>query len=183
MSRVGKKPIPIPDGVKVEVEKDKVVVEGPLGKLEQFIVPMVEVKLVEENGQRFVVVERENETKKAKSFHGLMRSLINNMVVGVSKGFEKILVVQGIGYRANMQGKNLVLNVGYSNPVVFEPPEGIKIEVTKEGKIKVFGIDKQKVGQVAANIRAVRKPEPYKGKGIRYENEIVRIKETRLAKK
>jgi large subunit ribosomal protein L6 len=172
MSRIGKMPIKIPAGVKVTVSENCVSVEGPKGKLEQTYLPLVKVKVEEEN----VIVERIDDTKSARSAHGLYRSLINNMVVGVSEGFSKTLAIIGVGYRAEVQGNLLVMNLGYSNEFIAGVPEGLQVVADGQGKVTISGIDKQKVGEFAAQIRKLRPPEPYKGKGIRYENEVVRKK-------
>ncbi|OWZ84475.1 50S ribosomal protein L6 [Natranaerobius trueperi] len=169
MSRIGKKPIKLPESVEVSVNSQEVVVKGPKGELSQSIHHDINVR--EEDGELFV--ERPTDSKKHKSLHGLYRSLIANMVEGVSKGFERRLEIVGVGYRAQMQGKSLVLNVGYSHPVTIEPPEGIELDVQKNNEIIVKGTEKAQVGQTAAKIRAVRSPEPYKGKGIRYSDEQV----------
>lgn len=178
MSRVGKTPIAIPEGVTVKVKNGKVVVVGPLGQLEQEV-PR-EIKVEVKNGQVFV--SREKENKLAKSLHGLVRSLIANMIEGVTQGFSKVLELHGTGYRAKLEGKKLVLQVGFSHPVVVEPPSGIEFELKGEKEIKVLGIDKQLVGNTAAWIRAMKKPEPYKGKGIRYQGEVVKKKPGKAAK-
>ena len=179
MSRIGKLPITVPGGVTITVgDGNTVTVKGPKGTLTENLSPAME--LVQENG--VLTVKRPSDSKEHRALHGLTRSLVHNMVVGVTEGFSKNLDINGVGYRAQMQGKNLVLNVGYSHPVEFEQPEGITFEVPAPTKIVVKGIDKQKVGQIAANIRAVREPEPYKGKGIRYENETVRRKEGKTGK-
>ena len=173
MSRIGRMPIAIPAGVTVEVaENNKVTVKGPKGTLERVLPEEMTIKL--EDGH--VVVTRPNDLKKMKSLHGLTRTLINNMVVGVTKGFEKKLEIQGVGYNAQMQGKNLKLALGFSHPVIVTPPEGITISTPSSVVIVVSGCDKEKVGQIAAEIRAWRQPEPYKGKGIRYSGEYVRRK-------
>jgi len=178
MSRIGKQPISVPAGVKVDLKGDQVTVTGSKGTLKRDIIPDVEVVL-EDNVIR---VNNRVETKKANAFRGLTRSLINNMVIGVTDGFEKKLEVNGVGYRVALSGKKLVLNVGYSHPVDFELPEGISAQV--EGNvITISGIDKQLVGEVSAKIRKVRKPEPYKGKGIKYMDEIIRRKEGKTAGK
>ncbi len=170
MSRIGKLPVKIEAGVTITVDDNNVVtVKGPKGTLSQKV--SSEMILEQEDG--VLTVKRPSDDKKHRSLHGLTRTLINNMAVGVTKGYEKHLDIVGVGYRATMQGTKLVLNVGYSHPVEFEPAEGITFEAPAPTKIVVKGIDKQKVGQVAANIRAVREPEPYKGKGIRYEGEYV----------
>ncbi len=172
MSRVGKNPVPIPAGVTVTVTDDNfVTVKGPKGELKKQLSPLVDIKVEGEEA----VVTRANDTKKLKELHGLTRSLLNNMVVGVHTGFEKKLEVNGVGYRAQKQGKKLVLNLGYSHPVEMEDPEGIESEV-QDNTIIVRGIEKDKVGQYAAQIREKRKPEPYKGKGIKYADEQIRRK-------
>jgi len=172
MSRIGKVPIPIPEKVQVEVKGDVVSVKGPRGSLIHRLPPEVRVEI--EDGQ--IWVRRGDDGRKARSLHGLNRTLIANMVHGVTEGFEKRLEIVGVGYRANLQGRMLQLSLGYSHPVLYPIPEGIEIEVEGQTKIIVKGIDKQRVGQVAAEIRALRKPEPYKGKGIRYVDERVRRK-------
>jgi large subunit ribosomal protein L6 len=172
MSRIGRQPIPIPDGVSVEIAPGRVAVQGPLGNLEQAVPARIGV------GQQegAVVVTRPTERGEDRALHGLTRTLIANMVVGVTEGFQKRLEIQGVGYRAGLRGSDLELNVGYSHPVVVEPRAGISFEVPAATQIVVKGIDKQLVGQTAAEIRKVRPPEPYKGKGIRYEGEYVRRK-------
>ncbi len=179
MSRIGRMPIAVPAGVTVEIaENNHVTVKGPKGTLERTLPSEMEIKL--EGAE--VVVNRPNDLKKMKSLHGLTRTLINNMVVGVTNGYEKALEVNGVGYRAAKQGKKLVLNLGYSHPVEMEDPEGI--ESTVDGnRIIIKGIDKEKVGQHAANIRAKRPPEPYKGKGIKYVDETIRRKVGKTGKK
>ncbi len=172
MSRVGRKPIKIPSGVNVQIDGDVVKVKGPKGQLELKLLPEVTVKV--EGDQ--LLVERTGDTKIHRARHGLTRALLNNMVIGVSQGFVKGLEIIGIGYRAQLQGKKLVLNLGYSHPIEYPIPEGIEITIEGNNKIFVKGIDKQKVGQVAAIIRGFRPPEPYKGKGIRYIGEYVRQK-------
>ncbi|HHY06182.1 MAG TPA: 50S ribosomal protein L6 [Clostridia bacterium] len=172
MSRIGKQPIDVPEGVEVKVQGTKISVQGPKGKLEKEFPEGIIVTV--EKGQ--IVVACPNEEKKYQAFWGMSRSLIANMVEGVTKGFEKSLDITGVGYRAAKQGNKLVLTVGYSHPVEIEPGEGLEIEVPAPNKIVVKGIDKDKVGQLAANIRFVRSPEPYKGKGIRYSDEVVHIK-------
>lgn len=172
MSRVGKLPITIPQGVKVAFNGSIVSVEGPKGKLAQEIQPQIDVKVSDTE----VLVERKDETKVSRSYHGLYRNLINNMVIGVSQGFSRMLLINGVGYRAEVSGKNLVLNLGYSNPVDYLINDDITITCDGPNKIIVSGIDKQKVGQASAEIRSIRPPEPYKGKGIRYDNEHVRRK-------
>ena len=179
MSRIGKMPIAVSAGVTVEIaENNHVTVKGPKGTLERTLAPEMDIKL---EGSE-IVVTRPNDLKKMKSLHGLTRTLINNMVVGVTAGFEKTLEVNGVGYRAAKQGKKLTLNLGYSHPVEMEDPEGI--ESTVDGnKIIIKGIDKEKVGQYAANIRDKRRPEPYKGKGIKYSDEVIRRKVGKTGKK
>ncbi len=172
MSRIGRKPIDLPKGVEVKVDGNVVTVKGPKGQLAQAIPEDISVKL--EDG--VLHVERPSDAKKHRALHGLTRALLANMVTGVVSGFEKKMEMVGVGYRAQMQGKKLVVNVGYSHPVEFEPPEGIEFEVPAPTKITVKGIDKQLVGNTAAVIRATREPEPYKGKGIKYENEVIRRK-------
>jgi len=172
MSRIGRLPVPIPSGVKVEVEPGKVIVEGKKGTLSQEYLPNVEVKV--ENGA--VIVTRKNESNQSKALHGLYRKLIYNMVVGVSQGFSKVLLVNGVGYKAELRDKMLVLNLGFSNPVEYPIPEEITVSVEGNNRILLGGISRQRLGQVCAEIRRIRPPEPYKGKGIRYENEVVRRK-------
>lgn len=172
MSRVGRLPVTIPDGVKVELSAGRIKVTGPKGTLEQDIHPDVGVA-IEDNT---VVVTRSSDRPDQRSLHGLTRALIYNLVTGVTRGYERVLQIEGVGYRASMQGKSLNLAVGHSHAVVVETPAGITFEVEGTQTIKVTGIDKQLVGQVAANVRAWRKPEPYKGKGIRYRGERIRRK-------
>ena len=173
MSRIGKMPIAIPAGVTVDVaENNKVTVKGPKGTLERVLAPEMEVKV--EGAE--VTVSRPNDLKRNKSLHGLTRTLINNMVIGVTEGYEKKLEVNGVGYRAAKQGKKLVLNLGYSHPVEMEDPEGVETTVEGQNVIFVRGIDKEKIGQYAAEIRDKRRPEPYKGKGIKYADEHIRRK-------
>lgn len=180
MSRVGKLPIPIPKGVSVNINKNAVSVKGPKGELSRDFPP--EMGIEEENGQIMVTRNSDNRIHRAK--HGLVRSLLNNMVVGVSNGFKKELQIQGVGYRAAVEGKDLVLNVGYSHPVKFVPPQGISFEVPDRNgrQLIVSGIDKEVVGEIAAQIRKTRPPEPYKGKGIRYLGEEVRRKAGKAGK-
>jgi len=172
MSRVGKAPIPIPGGVSVAIEGTTVRVKGPKGELSREISPRISV--IEKDNE--VVLERDGEDKQVKSYHGLYRQLINNMVVGVSTGFSRSLVINGVGYRAELAGKTLTLNLGYSNPIEFAVPEGISVELDGPTKLKVSGIDRELVGKIASEIRGLRPPEPYKGKGVRYEDEYVRRK-------
>jgi len=179
MSRIGKLPVSVPAGVTVTVSQENVVtVKGPKGQLSQKMNPAI--TLTQEDGK--LTLTRENDTKQNRAYHGLYRSLVDNMVTGVTAGFKKELSIESQeGYRAEISGKKLVLNVGYSHPGEVEPPEGITFETPKRTQIIVSGIDRQQVGQVAANIRAVRPPEPYKGKGIRYVGEYVRRKEGKTA--
>jgi large subunit ribosomal protein L6 len=172
MSRIGKLPVNVPSGVNVDVAGDQVHVKGPKGELSQRVLQYVRVSVA---GGR-VVVERNGEAKEHRAAHGLTRTLVNNMIEGVSKGFRKSLEIQGVGYRAAKAGEKLNLTLGYSHPVSYEPPKGITLSVEGTNKIHVDGIDKQQVGQVAAEIRELRPPEPYKGKGIRYSDEVVRKK-------
>ncbi len=172
MSRIGKKPILIPKGVEVKLIGNHLEVKGPKGKLELDVHPDVVVKI---EGEK-ILVERPSDKKFHKSIHGTTRQLINNLIEGVTKGFTKELEVVGMGYRARMEGNKLVLNVGHSHPVEFTPPAGIQFEVEGQNIVRVKGIDKHLVGNVAATIRRVRPPEPYKGKGIRYKGETVRRK-------
>lgn len=173
MSRIGKLPIEIPAGVDVTIAENNVVtVKGPLGTLSENLPGEMEIA-IEEN---HVVVRRPNDLKKMKSLHGLTRTLIANMVTGVTKGYEKVLEINGVGYRAQKQGKKLVLSLGYSHPVEMEDPEGLESVLDGQNKITIKGISKQKVGQYAAEIRDKRRPEPYKGKGIKYADETIRRK-------
>lgn len=178
MSRVGKKPIEIPAGVTVTANNGHVTVKGPKGELSRTFNPDITIS-IEEN---VINVTRPSDVKEHRALHGTTRAVIANMVEGVSKGFERNLELIGVGYRAQKQGKKLVLNVGYSHPVEIEPEEGLEIEVPANTKISVKGADKERVGALAANIRGVRPPEPYKGKGIRYEGEFVRRKEGKTGK-
>ncbi|MBZ9577761.1 50S ribosomal protein L6 [Patescibacteria group bacterium] len=171
MSRIGKKPIPIPEGVEVKIEGQNVIVKGPKGELQKEVRPEIKVEIKENE----ILVSPEKETKKTNAFWGLTRTLISNIIKGVTEGYEKKLEIQGVGYRANLEGEDLVLQVGFSHPVKIDKVEGIKFEVEKN-IITISGIDKELVGQIAAKIRKVRKPEPYKGKGIRYLGEEVRRK-------
>ena len=179
MSRIGRQPIEIPSGVDVDIAEDSLVtVKGPRGTLTQRVHP--EMKVLREDGT--VRVERPTDEGPHRSLHGLTRTLIANMVEGVTKGYEKRLAIVGVGYRAAMKGKDLEVQVGYSHPVNVPAPDGIEFETPTPTSIVVRGNDKQQVGEVAANIRKIRKPEPYKGKGIRYENEFVRKKAGKAAK-
>ena len=180
MSRIGRMPIAIAEGVTVTIaENNKVTVKGPKGTLEREL--PVEMDIKEEDGH--IIVTRPNDLKKMKSLHGLTRTLINNMVVGVTKGYEKVLEVNGVGYRAQKQGNKLILSLGYSHPVEMTDPEGIEAVLEGQNKITVKGIDKEKVGQYAAEIRDKRRPEPYKGKGIKYADEVIRRKVGKTGKK
>ena len=182
MSRIGRLPIPVPAGVTVTIADDNTVtVKGPKGELSQKVNKDIKVEQVGAE----VIVSRPSDSKPHRSMHGLYRSLINNMVVGVTKGFEKSLAIEGVGWRVAEWNKNqLNIAIGFSHPVIVDAPEGIEFEVDKSNvKITVKGIDKQAVGAIAADIRAIRKPEPYHGKGIRYENEVVRRKEGKAGKK
>ena len=179
MSRIGLKPIEIPAGVDVKVDGTTVTVKGPKGELTRNVHPNMAVA-VEGNE---VIVKRPNDEKANKSLHGLTRTLIHNMVLGVTEGFKKNLEVNGVGYRAQKQGKKLILSLGYSHPVEMEDPEGLEVVVDGQNKIIVKGIDKEKVGQYAAEIREKRAPEPYKGKGIKYADEVIRRKVGKTGKK
>jgi large subunit ribosomal protein L6 len=172
MSRIGNSPISLPSGVDVKVGEDVVEVKGPKGSLTQTINPTITVSV--DDG--VVTVERDNDERENRALHGLTRALLNNMVIGVTDGYSKELTAVGVGYRAALKGRTLELQVGFSHPVVMEAPDGVTFEVPEPTKIIVSGMDKQKVGQVAADVRAVRPPEPYKGKGIRYSDEYVRRK-------
>ena len=180
MSRIGRMPIAIPAGVTVEIaENNKVTVKGPKGTLERVLPAEMEIK---QEGEE-ILVNRPNDLKKMRSLHGLTRTLINNMVVGVTEGYEKKLEVNGVGYRAVKKGKLLTLSLGYSHPVEMEDPEGIEVVVEDANTLVVKGIDKEKVGQYAAEIREKRAPEPYKGKGIKYADEVIRRKVGKTGKK
>ncbi len=179
MSRIGRSPIPVPDGVEVTVADGRITVTGPRGTLERELPPDMAVR----RDDGVLVVERPDDERRHRALHGLTRSLVNNMVVGVTQGFQRDLEIVGVGYRAVAHGPDrLELALGFSHPVVFEAPEGITFEVPSPTRISVRGIDKQAVGQVAADIRQVRKPEPYKGKGVRYAGEPVRRKAGKAAK-
>jgi len=178
MSRVGKSPVVIPDKTKVEIDGSRVTATGPMGKLERVIHP--DMTATVEGAE--VLVTRPSDQKKHRSLHGLTRALINNMVEGVSTGFTRELKIIGVGYRAELRGNTLIVNVGYSHPIILIPPDGITLEVLpKENKVFVKGVDKELVGETAAKIRSFRKPEPYKGKGIRYVDEHVTIKAGKTA--
>lgn len=178
MSRIGKKPIEIPAGVTITIDNGHVTVKGPKGELNRSFNPDIEIKM-EEN---VINVSRPSDSKEYRALHGTTRAVLSNMVEGVSKGFERTLELIGVGYRAQKQGNKLVLNVGYSHPVEFTAEPGLEIEVPSNTKVIVKGTDKERVGALAANIRGVRPPEPYKGKGIRYEGEFVRRKEGKTGK-
>ncbi|MBO4424038.1 MAG: 50S ribosomal protein L6 [Spirochaetales bacterium] len=179
MSRIGRLPIDMPKTVKASIANGVITVEGPKGKLSQAISPAINVAL--EDGK--VVVTRDNDEKQTKAYHGLMRQLIRNMIIGVSEGYQKTMVIIGVGYKAELKQNILVLTLGYANDIEYVVPEGVKIACETPTKFSISGIDKQLVGQTAAEIRSLRKPEPYKGKGIRYENEYVRSKSGKSGKK
>ena len=180
MSRIGRAPITVPAGVEVKIdENNHIVVKGPKGTLERTLVPQMSIEL----DAGVITVKRPNDSKENRSLHGLTRTLIDNMVVGVTNGFEKKLEINGVGYRASKEGKNLVLNIGYSHNVTMSENDDIQIEVPDANHIIVKGIDKQKVGQFAAEVRGKRPPEPYKGKGIKYDYEVVRRKEGKTGAK
>jgi large subunit ribosomal protein L6 len=172
MSRVGKNPIAIPSGVTVTVQGESVTVKGPKGELSQALVHGITAAVAD--GQ--VVVSRPNDSKQSRASHGLVRALVNNMVTGVSQGFERKLEVIGVGYRADVKGSQLVMNLGYSHPINYDIPNGVAVSVDKQNVITIQGIDKQRVGQVAAEVRAFRSPDSYKGKGVRYQGEYIRLK-------
>jgi large subunit ribosomal protein L6 len=179
MSRVGKKPIEIPSGVEAKLETGKITVKGPLGEMSTGVNPKLTIK--KENNK--LLVERPSNQKMYRELHGLTRNLIANMVTGVSKGYEKTLEITGVGFKASAQGSNLMLNLGFSHPVVYPLPKGIKATVdAKQTQIVLKGVDKQLVGQIAANLRSLKKPEPYKGKGIKYSNEVIHRKEGKAGK-
>ena len=179
MSRIGRLPVTVPAGVEVDIQGYEVKVKGPRGEMKHLVPAVISIK---REGEQ-ILVTRESDEPMVRSLHGTTRALINNMVTGVSTGFTKILEIQGVGYRVEQDGNNIILHVGYSHPVVVQPPEGIIFEAdTRTRQLKVMGYDKEAVGQVAANIRKVRPPEPYKGKGIRYFGEKVRHKAGKTAK-
>ena len=172
MSRIGKIPVKVPKGVKVTFANNEMTVEGPKGKLTQKYHNVISF---EDKGEE-IIVSRSSEEKQTKAFHGLYRNLLNNMVTGVSSGFSRTLIITGVGYRAEVQGKLLAMNLGYSNDIYVGIPEGLSVATEPNGRVIVSGIDKQRVGEFAAQVRKLRPPEPYKGKGIRYENEKIRRK-------
>ncbi len=179
MSRIGDRPIAFPEGVTVDVAANNVVtVKGPKGELTRALDSEMKLEKAEDS----IVVQRPSDSKKHRAMHGTTRSLLENMIVGVSTGFEKVLELEGVGYRAQLQGKKLVLNLGYSHPVEFEAEEGMEIEVPENTKIIIRGISRERVGALASNIRQVRPPEPYKGKGVRYAGEHIRRKEGKTGK-
>jgi len=169
VSRVGKKPVVIPDGVKISQDGNYLKIKGPKGELEQQIHPNINIEIVENQ----VNVTRPDDSKQNKSLHGLSRALVQNMVSGVTDTYKKTLDIVGVGYKAELKGKNLLLNIGYSHPIFLMPPEGVILETPTQTQIIISGIDKQLVGLVAAKIRSFRKPEPYKGKGIKYSDEHI----------
>jgi len=179
VSRIGKLPVPVPEGVKCELQGNTLTVTGPKGTLQRTFHPEVIINIEDKQ----IVVQRPSDKREHKALHGLTRVLIHNMIIGVTKGYQKTLLIEGVGYRASLQGKNLNLTLGFSHPVTMEPPPGITFAVENPQTIKVIGIDKELVGQVSANIRALRKPEPYKGKGIRYDYERIRRKESKASGK
>jgi large subunit ribosomal protein L6 len=172
MSRIGKIPVKIPSGVKVTFQNEEITVEGPKGKLKQKYHPVI---TFEDKGAE-IVVSRTSEEKQVKAFHGLYRNLLNNMVTGVSAGFNRSLIITGVGYRAEVQGKLLAMSLGYSNDIYVAIPDGLTVATDQGGKVTISGIDKQRVGEFAAQVRKLRGPEPYKGKGIRYDDEVIRRK-------
>jgi large subunit ribosomal protein L6 len=178
VSRIGKQPIEIPSGVTATVKDNVVTIKGPKGELTQAFRPEVNVAL--ENDR--ITVTRRDDTGRSRAQHGLARSLVSNMVVGVSEGYSKTLDVVGVGFRVEMKGKNLLMNIGYSHPIYFMPPEDVELQAPTQTQIVVSGYDKQLVGQVAAKIRSFREPEPYKGKGIKYSDEYIRRKAGKTAK-
>jgi large subunit ribosomal protein L6 len=179
LSRIGKKPVVIPAKVSVTLDGNSIKVKGPKGELEQSYNPKIKVELVENQ----VVVTRSDDYKENRALHGLTRALIQNMVTGVSDGYSKTLDIVGVGYRVEMKDKAMLINIGYSHPIYFIPPDGITISANTPTQVVVAGIDKQLVGQVAAKIRSIRKPEPYKGKGIKYSTETIRRKAGKTAGK
>lgn len=178
MSRIGKKPVEIPSGVEVKLVENSITVKGPKGELKRVLHPKMTIR---QDGKT-IVVERGSDHRDDRSLHGLTRTLISNMVDGVTKGFDRVLEINGVGYKAEVKGNILLLNMGYSHPVNFELPKGVTAVVDKMTTIKLTSIDKELVGQVAANVRSVRKPEPYKGKGIKYAEETILRKEGKKGK-
>lgn len=179
MSRIGRAPIAIPAGVEVKLDGQHITVKGPLGTLERTLVPAIQIAV--ENGQ--ILVTRPDDEKQTRSWHGLTRTLIANMVEGVTNGYSKKLEISGVGYRAVKEGKKLVMNLGFSHQIIVEEIDGITVEVPAPNAVLIKGIDKQKVGQFAADVRSKRPPEPYKGKGVRYANEVIRLKEGKSGSK
>jgi len=175
MSRVGKMPIVLPKGAEATIAADQITVKGPLGSLTQSLTSLVNVK----NTDGTLTFEAANDSREANAMSGTLRAIVNNMVTGVTKGFERKLTLVGVGYRAQAQGDKLNLSLGFSHPVVHQMPAGVKVETPTQTEILIKGVDKQKVGQTAAEVRAYRSPEPYKGKGVRYADEVVVIKETK----
>ncbi|MDF0644818.1 MAG: 50S ribosomal protein L6 [Nitrospira sp.] len=178
MSRIGKKPVPVPDGVDVKVAGSVVSVKGPLGKLDWALAPGIGVTV--DNGQ--VLVTRSSDARNVRALHGLVRAELSNMVHGVTKGYERNLEITGVGYKAAVQGRTMSFNVGYINPVVYPIPAGIEVKIDKQTMINVKGVDKRLVGQVAANLRAIKPPDVYKQKGVRYVGEVLRKKEGKTGK-
>lgn len=179
MSRVGRKPIEIPSGVEAKLETGKITVKGPLGEMSQVVNPKLSIKKQDNK----LLVERPSDQKVYRELHGLTRNLIANMVTGVSKGYERTLEISGVGFKASAQGSNLMLNLGFSHPIVYPLPKGIKATVDpKQTQIILKGVDKQLIGQIAANLRSLKKPEPYKGKGIKYGGEVIHRKEGKAGK-
>ena len=178
MSRIGRLPIPVPDGVEVTLDGQRISVRGPRGELTRELAP--ELRVVREDG--VLRVERPSDEKRARELHGLTRTLVANMIIGVTTGYRKGLEITGVGYRAQLVGRKLQLSLGYSHPVEIEPPEGISFELENPTRLAVVGIDKELVGHVAARVRSTRKPEPYKGKGVRYAGEVVRRKAGKAGK-
>ncbi len=179
MSRVGRKPIPLPKGVEVSQQENEIVVKGPKGSLRTKLIEGLSMRV--ESGS--VVFDRANEERRTRAFHGLMRALVANSVAGVSEGFRRDLDIIGVGYRGEVKGREVVFQLGYSHPIHFKIPEGIDIAVDKSGRVTITGIDRQKVGQTAAEIRSLRLPDPYKGKGIKYTDEVIRRKAGKAAGK
>jgi large subunit ribosomal protein L6 len=178
MSRIGRLAIPIPSGVEIQIDGNHVTVTGPKGQLERDVAP--ELRIIREDGE--LRVERPSDEKRHRELHGLTRTLLNNMVIGVTTGFRKGLEITGVGYRAQLVGTKLQLNLGYSHPIEIDPPSGVSFEIENPTRLAVVGIDKELVGHVAARIRSTRKPEPYKGKGVRYAGEVIRRKAGKAGK-